>query len=430
MYELIDINPDVNVEEAEYIRLLGYPRGHSLEGRPKELAQWAREWFRQNGQPWVYARKVDRFEIDGDGILIDGVRCSSTTLRERLTAGRARGAFIAAVSAGVECEELAHRLWLEEKPDEYFFLEAYGSAVVEHLIASTGFRFCEWADREKLGILPHYSPGYPGWDISEQHALLSAIQGDRGTVFPGKLEVLETGMLKPKKSLLAVFGITPEPDKAGLTKNLIPCENCSLSNCQFRRMPYRRTLPQTESVGALQHRGLAGSNADSMKPVLTPNAKYSLSAHALRKWTEERLTLSVLADGSVEAHFNYEGTTCSNLGRPLYFHYYVRLGPPEDNYRVERAQCLPSPTDDGHKYMCEYLDKGDPFVSSIISEQPLLGEPLEEVLMWERRHSPSGCFCEPESRQHKWGLVFEVIHYALSRERNGEPIQLKRERAS
>jgi hypothetical protein len=29
--------------------------------------------------------------------------------------------------------------------------------------------------------------------------------------------------------------------------------------------------------------------------------------------------------------------------------------------------------------------------------------------------SPAGCYCEPDSRQHKWGLVLETIHYALAR---------------
>jgi hypothetical protein len=30
----------------------------------------------------------------------------------------------------------------------------------------------------------------------------------------------------------------------------------------------------------------------------------------------------------------------------------------------------------------------------------------------------AGCYCEPESRLHKWGLVLETIHYALARTGN------------
>ena len=59
MFELHDTRPDFNVQEAEYKRLLGFPRQYVLEGRVRELADWAREWFAQHGQPWIYARQAD-----------------------------------------------------------------------------------------------------------------------------------------------------------------------------------------------------------------------------------------------------------------------------------------------------------------------------------------------------------------------------------
>ena len=37
----------------------------------------------------------------------------------------------------------------------------------------TGARLCAWADAERVAVLPHYSPGYPDWDIDEQPRLLS-----------------------------------------------------------------------------------------------------------------------------------------------------------------------------------------------------------------------------------------------------------------
>ena len=35
------------------------------------------------------------------------------------------------------------------------------------------------------------------------------------------------------------------------------------------------------------------------------------------------------------------------------------------------------------------------------------------ILNWKYQFSPEGCFCKAESREHKWGLVLEVVHYAL-----------------
>jgi hypothetical protein len=422
MFELIDKHPDVNVQEAEFIRLLGYPRGYVLEGRPRELVHWARDWYRENAHPWVYARKVDRLETENNLLDIGGTQFSSERLCRQFLDAEASEAFVVAVSAGKECEEMAAQLWLEEKPDEYFFLEMYGSAVVEHLVATTGFRFCEWADGQRVAVLPHYSPGYPGWDISDQGKLFDVLLKNRGNILPGELRVLDTGMLSPKKSLLAVFGVTARLDKVRRLTNLIPCENCSLPSCQYRRVPYRKAIPRVESVVKAETQE---PNSFVPTPPLTFHAQYTTSQHALRKWSQERLQLDTFDDGSVEAQFKYEGTTCSNLGHPLEFVFHVKLGPAEGGYTIENARCIPASSDDGYRSMCEYIDKGESFIAVVADERPLFGKPLDDVLTWEREFNPSGCFCESTSRMHKWGLVFEVIHYALAH-RTSEAVAVTR----
>jgi hypothetical protein len=330
-------------------------------------------------------------------------------------AARAHDIVLVAVSAGKQCEEHARKLWQEDKPDEYFFLEIYGSAVVEYLIASAGFRLCAWADSRGVAVLPHYSPGYPGWDISDQGRLLSLIRYGKAYEFPEELGVMHTGMLQPKKSLLAAFGITSHLESVRHLSELIPCENCSLPSCQYRRAPYKNFLPQTEDVRHLQSGTDMSSHAGSPGgKILDLNAQYSISRKALRKWSQEQLELKVMNDRSVEALFRYEGTTCSNMGRPLEFHYYVRLGPPDSGYRILDTRCLPAPGDTGHQHMCEFQDNPQALFNSIAHEKPLLGRPLNDVFTWERRYDPSGCYCTEDGREHKWGLVFEVLHYALA----------------
>jgi hypothetical protein len=63
--------------------------------------------------------------------------------------------------------------------------------------------------------------------------------------------------------------------------------------------------------------------------------------------------------------------------------------------------------------MCEYLSNAEQLEQAMATEKPLLGRPLNEVLAWQRQFSPAGCYCDAVSREHKWGLVLEVIHYAL-----------------
>ena len=58
---------------------------------------------------------------------------TSKRLESTLQQAEAHSVILVAVGAGAEAEEEARRRWADEKPDEYFFLEMYASAVVEHL---------------------------------------------------------------------------------------------------------------------------------------------------------------------------------------------------------------------------------------------------------------------------------------------------------
>ena len=383
MMELAHTSPDVQVQPAEYHRLLGYPPGFEVTERAAKLEAAARAWYAKNGRPWVYAREAKSLEIAGN-VCIDGVAFSSTRMRKTLQEAEAHGAILVAVSAGPELEQEAQRLWRDEKPDEYFFLEVLGSAIVEHLTTTTGAQLCAWAEDQGMAVLPHDSPGYPGWDIAEQPRLFELMA--QRLPYQYQVEVLESGALRPKKSLLGVFGLTRHIDRVRRITELVPCENCAFTPCQYRRAPYRRVSPT-----------------------------YSVNDKALKRWAAEHLTLAARENGQVDATFRYEGTTCTNMGRPLTFDYRVKLGPPGEGYPILEQSCKPAPDDIGHTFMCGCLDHGAQLMASIESEKPLLGQRLERVLSWKRPAGFAGCYCQADSRQHKWGLVLETIHYALTK---------------
>jgi hypothetical protein len=232
--EWIDAHPEVEVQDAEYQRLLGYPRGHVLDGRARELADWALQWYAEHGRPWVCAREAESVGTGGASVTLDGERFHSGVLRRRFEKAAAGSAILAAVSAGPEIEQEAQRLWQDERPDEYYFLEVLGSAVVERLTAMAGGQLCAWAEGREMAVLPHYSPGYPGWDIAEQPRLLEVLA--KAGPLPGQLEALESGALRPKKSLLAVFGLTRHTVGVRRLTEVVACGNCLLGACQFRRM--------------------------------------------------------------------------------------------------------------------------------------------------------------------------------------------------
>jgi hypothetical protein len=421
MFQLTETKPPVDVPESEYCRLLGYPKHHVLAGRPRELADVARKWYSENGRPWIFAREIGALELQDGKINLAGFEFSSQQFHDSLAAAQAHSAVLVAVSAGKECEEKARELWQESKPDEYFFMEMFGSAVVEHLVTVANGRICGWADANAMVALPHYSPGYSGWDIADQVKLWNLLRQNHGGDFPGELDVLETGMLRPKKSLLGVVGVTRNLEMARRFAGLIPCENCSLPGCQYRRAPYLHPLPQLEDIRRLQSSRYDDGLAGPKNSALARNAKYSVNVRALQKWSQERLRLKFLPDGSVAAYFRYEGTTCSNMGRLLEFDYCVKLGTAGDHYKIVETSCAPSPDDTGHALQCEYLNNAAALTRSIATEKPLLGRPLNDVLAWARPANPSGCFCDIERREHKWGLVFEVIHFALAHRENESP---------
>jgi hypothetical protein len=402
--ELSGTLPAIHVQPEEYARLLGYPRGWVLEGRARELADWAREWYAANGRPWFYARQADEFEIADNLIHIDGTPFASKRLQATLEQAEAHGVILVAAGAGPEAEEEARQRWADEKPDEYFFLEMYASAVVEYLTTATGARLCDWAEQNGMAVLPHYSPGYPEWDVAEQPRLLDLLKRTRRDQFPSPVEAFDSGMLRPKKTLLAVFGLTRHADRLRRLTGLLPCESCSFGPCQYRRAPYRRS-PRS-----------SGEQLPVRTAVLDQDAEYSVNRKALKRWAAERLSLRLEQDGSLDARFRYEGTTCTNMGRPIAFDYNVKLGPRAEGYPIREQHCAPAAGDTGHTFMCQYIEDPNRLMNSIGSEKPLRGERLNAILSWRRKPSGAGCFCDAASRDHKWGLVLETIHYALAQE--------------
>jgi hypothetical protein len=334
MMEFFDPAPDITVAQEEFQRLLGYPRGWVMDGRAAELGEWTRRWYAANGHPWIQVRQKDEL-------------------------------LLTAVSAGPELEEHAERLWREEKPDEYFFLEVFGSAVVEHLLAMVGKRLAAWAETQHLSVLPPYSPGYGGCDIAEQPRLLQLLQ-------PCSLQALPSGALQPKKSQISVFQLTTRAVKLPS----VPCETCSLKSCDFRR------------------------------------PTYATSTKALAKWSRERLVVNPGENDTIQARFRFDGTTCSNMGRPLAFVYDAKLGPAGAGYPILEQHCAPA--DSGHTLMCSYSEG---LMKSIAAEKPLSGRALDEIFDWKRPACSTGCYCDTAARDHKWGMVLETIHYALTNSR-------------
>lgn len=415
MIEFALARPTVDVSPFEYQRLLGYPRDFVLKERALELAASSRAWYAEHGRPWVYARPAESLDLADGAVCIDGEPFVSERLHETLSQANAESVIVVAVSAGPELERQSQLLWEEEKPDEFFFLDVFGSAVVEHLLTMKGAELCAWAETRGEAILPHYSPGYPEWDVAQQPQLLNLICRNGRQRLPGVVEAMESGMLRPKKSLLAIFGLTQQRDRVARLTELSPCESCSYLPCRYRRAPYLRATRPLDREVEQTKQVLAQLLPETHE---VPGPHYSVHRKALARWAADRLEITTGRNGVIYAKFRYEGTTCSNLGRRILCDYHVTLGPQKEGYTISALSCAPAPGDEGYTSMCSYLEGATRLQESIDNEQPLLGEPLSRVLDWDSPQSTAGCYCERRDRFRKWQLVFETIHFAFAEREN------------
>ncbi len=360
-----------------YLRHLGLPAGSELDETTGPLAEQAEDWYRRNGKPWTRSHLAALAKIEEDSVhLEDGTVLSSRVLAEGARRSGTHSISILAVSAGQEVDERIAELWAADKPDEAMFLNAYADALTEHLRSLEARKALDRFSAEELRVLPYYSPGYDGWELAGQAPLLKALP----TPLPGPLKVLPSGGLKPAKSTLAVFALT--------------CSGAQEPAEDYWQDIYRE-LHKQDSTSASQ------------------DSSYAFSPRALEGWVKKRLRLSELEDG-LEALFQFDGSTCTNLGLPLRFEYRVRLsGRQEVGYQLEELSCTPHPEDTGHKGMCSYLADAEG-IMDLVSQPPALpGKSLERVLEWAPPSSPAGCLCSQSSRDHKWRIVLQTLHYSL-----------------
>jgi hypothetical protein len=404
---------DIEVSPAEYKRLLGFPGDFDLASSDQEILERmarAEQWFNDHGKAWTFSQLIEDFEITDDHVRVSGVKFVSPVLRAKLLEAKAHAVVLVAMSAGPEAEARAAQHWSDDEPDDYFFMEMYASGVVETLVTQVGAQLCGWAEQHQNKVLPHYSPGYVGWDIEDQGALYHLFHDGPEHLFSDRLTILSSGMLKPKKSLIGLFGITKRENVAIEANTLIPCEQCSFNNCAFRRKEY--IIPTFTIEGLRVAPEVIDDTPDVVLP-LTADAKYAYGNKPLKKWVKNHLNIEHKPDGGVDALFQFEGSTCSNAGVELKFDYKVHLSPAQDGFLIHEMQCAPTKGHDGHTFQCLYLSKGDKFTKEIAEYKPLLGQPLDDVLRWEPEMIPTGCLCGIESRNHKWKIVLQTLHYGL-----------------
>ena len=107
-----------------------------------------------------------------------------------------------------------------------YIYDVIGSEIVEAAADLMQDELGKAAASEGLSITNRYSPGYCGWNVSEQHKLFSFFSDN----FCG-IRLLPSALMDPEKSVSGVIGIGEK-----VKKNPYTCRMCEMEDCIYRRL--------------------------------------------------------------------------------------------------------------------------------------------------------------------------------------------------
>jgi len=229
--EPIIIYPKIKITKDEYIRSLGCPSHYIPDTETEKLMDEAAKWYKENDSPWVFLFSFTEIIIRKNSVSLDGQVFNSDKLANIYTDAGVSSVYAAALSAGSYCEEKLGELKKNGLLQEQYFLDAYTSAVINNLTQAASDKVSESVGPGKT-VLPHYGPGYTGWSLEQQYLLWELFA--RFTGFKDKLGITESGMLKPVKSMLVIYGVTDCCELTGEV-TVSGCNNCSLPECSYKK---------------------------------------------------------------------------------------------------------------------------------------------------------------------------------------------------
>lgn len=129
---------------------------------------------------------------------------------------------------GAEVDEEINRLTSKNKLSDAFVVDAAGSAGAEQMVEAFHKGMEKVFRSQGKGVTLRFSPGYCDWAVKEQAKLFSLLDTDLIGV-----ELSESSLMNPRKSVSGVFGLTSTPSSVSTRYN--PCAHCGKKDCVARR---------------------------------------------------------------------------------------------------------------------------------------------------------------------------------------------------
>ena len=126
-----------------------------------------------------------------------------------------------AVTIGHEFDKWSKNTFNSGDPLGGFIIDLIGSELAESTADWIENKIVSMAKIENKKCSNRYSPGYCGWNVSEQHKLFSFFPEN----FCG-ISLTETALMKPHKSVSGIIGISET-----IIRRDYPCDVCNVSHC-------------------------------------------------------------------------------------------------------------------------------------------------------------------------------------------------------
>ncbi|OPX20038.1 MAG: hypothetical protein BZ151_06155 [Desulfobacca sp. 4484_104] len=223
---VVEIQP--NLKHDDLARLLGSPKGRiASNSLNKKLKHWKKR-TRQIIRPRLVYQKHKLKKVSAGIIQLDGnYRLKSAKLSRTLRRSKEIICFLATIGAGIEKE--IKLLMGQKRLGEAYLVDAMGSIMVEDLVEQFQSHMGEHYRLQGQLVGLRFSPGYCDWPVTEQKKLFKLIDCQKVGV-----ELTDSCLMKPRKSISGVFGLIPCPEGKDL-RTYNPCADCNKFDCPARR---------------------------------------------------------------------------------------------------------------------------------------------------------------------------------------------------
>ena len=140
----------------------------------------------------------------------------------------------AVVTIGGALEARVAELWEARELPLAAMLDSVGSGAVESLAEHVNDVLCQDGIARGVKVTNRISPGYGGWDVSEQPLLFGLVGGE-----PIGVALNAACFMTPVKSITLLVGAGPD---ARVDHYFSQCARCWMAGCAYRRVPAGRTV--------------------------------------------------------------------------------------------------------------------------------------------------------------------------------------------